>query len=138
MKHQVLIKKMCKFNTLITALCFLFLIKQRWHKKKIFDFSLFWFVFFVFNQRALCSIGIVNFVFMVSAITSRRGIIENIKNGQISREGSIFCVVWGEGGSSQKITTIKRERASEKIVKLRGGHAILKWCFPNDLCDGFK
>ena len=122
MKHQVLIKKMCKFNTLITALCFLFLIKQRWHKKKIFDFSLFWFVFFVFNQRALCSIGIVNFVLMVSAITSSRGIIENIKNGQISREGSIFlCVGGGEGGSSQKITTIKRERASEKIGKLRGG-----------------
>ena len=32
-----------------------------------------------------------------------------------------FCVGGGEGGSSQKITTIKRERASEKIGKLRGG-----------------
>ena len=65
-------------------------------------------------RRALCSIGIVKFAFVVSTITSSRGIIENMKKGQISREGSIFL---SGGWSSKKMTTIRRGGgACEKLV----------------------
>ena len=60
---------------------------------------------FIFSQprRALCSIGIVNFVFIVITITSSRGIIKNIKKGKILREGFFFGG-GGGGGIIQEMT----------------------------------
>ena len=73
------LKKKCASSMFITALCFFlfFWSNNNGPGTKVFDFSFFGFVLFVFNRRALCSIRIVNFVFIVSTITSSKGIIEN-------------------------------------------------------------
>jgi len=59
--------------------------------------------------------------------TWSRGIIEKyLKSWNLN----IVCSIFLGGGSSQKMTAI-RGGPREKIGKLRGGHAIFKWCFPN-------
>ena len=50
------------------------------------------------------SIGIVNFVLIVSKITSSRGIIENIK--KVNLEG---------GGSSKKITALRGDHVKKLV-----------------------
>ena len=82
-------KKMCKFNMFVSAVCFccLFIFDQTTMDQEqkcltslSFDLS------FFFNQIALCSIGIVSFVFIVSTITSSRGIIENKKSENLRED----------------------------------------------------
>ena len=98
----------------ITAVCLLFLIKLRWlATSKAFDFSFFWFVFF-FNQRTLCSIGVVNFVVVVSTITSSRGTVENIKKVKSWGRVKFF------GGGSSLKNDCYNGGPWEKAGKLRG------------------
>ena len=120
-------QKMRKFNMFITAICFLFLIKLRWPKNKSV-WPLFRLIWVLFDRRALCSIGIVSFVFLVSTITSSRGIIENIKKVKSWGRVIFLCVV--SGGSSKKITAIRGDHV-KKLASWGGVMRFLKWCFPN-------
>ena len=58
------------------------------------------------------------------------GITENIKEGKILGEGFFWA---GVGGSSENITASRggHVKKNGKLAGGGGGHAILKWCFPN-------
>ena len=112
MKHQVLIKT-CASSICLSLLFVCYFWSNydgRQLAKRLTSLS---FDFF-FNQRTLCSMGVVNFVFKVSTITSSRGTIMNIKKVKSWGRVKFFC-----GGSSLK-NDCYNGGPCEKAGKLRG------------------